>query len=62
VPPPPETIGFDEIPWVVAQLRRGALVRFSRLEELPGDEAAADRKTYRALGVRSQVAVPLVVE
>jgi signal transduction histidine kinase len=62
VPPPPATIGFDEIPWVVAQLRRGLLVRFASLEELPGDGAAVDRQTYRALGVRSQVAVPLVVE
>ena len=62
VPPPPATIAFDDIPWVVAQLRRGALVRFARLEELPADAAAVDRRTYRGLGVRSQVAVPLVVE
>ena len=37
-------------------------VRFSRIEELPDGEAAVDRQTYRRLGVKSQVAVPLTVE
>jgi signal transduction histidine kinase len=60
--PQPVALGFGEIPWSVAQLRRGATVRFSRLEELPGVEAAVDRQTYRRLGVKSQVAIPLTVE
>ena len=46
----------------MAQLQRGATVRFTRLEELPDVEAAVDRQTYRRLGVKSQVAIPLTVE
>jgi C4-dicarboxylate-specific signal transduction histidine kinase len=59
---PPPAAGFEEIPWVAARLRRGELVRFSSLEELPERAAAADRHTYRRLGIKSQVAVPLTVE
>ncbi|MGH7397010.1 MAG: sensor histidine kinase [Candidatus Rokuibacteriota bacterium] len=62
VGPQPSAIGFDEMPWVVTQLRRGDLVRFSNVEELPESEAAVDRQTYRRLGIKSQVAVPLTVE
>ena len=58
----PSAIGFEEIPWVVTRLRRGELVRFSTTDELPAGEAAADRQTYRRLGIKSQVAVPLTVE
>jgi signal transduction histidine kinase len=35
---------------------------FSKIEELPEREAAVDRQTYRRLGIKSQVAVPLTVE
>jgi signal transduction histidine kinase len=62
VGPQPSAIGFEEIPWVVTRLRRGELVRFSRIEELPESDAAVDRQTYRRLGIKSQVAVPLTVE
>ena len=62
VGPQPSAIGFEEIPWVVTRLRRGEPVRFSRIEELPEDDALVDRRTYRRLGVKSQVAVPLKVE
>lgn len=62
VGPQPPAIRFEEIPWVVTRLRRGELVRFSKIEELPESEAAVDRQTYRRLGVKSQVAVPLTVE
>jgi len=58
----PSAIGFEEIPWVVTRLRRGELVRFSTTDELPAGEAAVDRQTYRRLGIKSQVAVPLTVE
>src|SRR5258707_568965 len=60
--PQPVALGFGEIPWTVAQLRRGATVRFTRVGELPEVEAAVDRQTYRRLGVKSQVAIPLTVE
>ena len=62
VGPQPAAIGFEEIPWVVARLRRGELVRFSKIDELPEGDATVDRETYRRLGVKSQVAVPLTVE
>ena len=62
VGPQPPAIAFEEIPWVVTRLRRGELVRFSKVEELPEREAAVDRETYRRLGIKSQVAVPLTVE
>src|SRR6185503_15683367 len=62
VDPQPAALGFDEIPWSVTQLRRGATVRFTRIEDLPASEAAVDRQTYRRLGVKSQVAIPLTVE
>ncbi|HWP74072.1 MAG TPA: GAF domain-containing protein, partial [Methylomirabilota bacterium] len=62
VGPQPEAIGFEEIPWVVTRLRRGELVRFSKIDELPEGDATVDRETYRRLGVKSQVAVPLTVE
>ena len=62
VGPQPSAIGFEEIPWVVTRLRRGELVRFSTTDELPAGEAAVDRQTYRRLGIKSQVAVPLTVE
>jgi signal transduction histidine kinase len=60
--PQPPAIGFEEIPWVVTRLRRGELVRFSKIEELPESEAAVDRQTYRRLGIKSQLAIPLTVE
>ena len=62
VGPQPAAIGFEQIPWVVARLRRGELVRFSKIDELPEGDATVDRETYRRLGVKSQVAVPLTVE
>ena len=62
VDPPPVALGFDEIPWSVTQLRQGETVRFTQIEELPESEAAVDRQTYRRLGVKSQVAIPLTVE
>ena len=47
---PPSTVSLAEIPWVVAQLQRGEVVRFSRIEELPEEAAAVDRRTYLSWG------------
>lgn len=55
-----ERLDVDEFPWVTAQLKRGDVVGFTQLEELP-DEAAVDRRSYLTLRVKSQVAVPLPV-
>jgi signal transduction histidine kinase len=61
VEPAPPAIGLDELPWVVAKLRDGEVVRFSRVEELPAAEAAVDRATYLRLGIQSRLEVPLMV-
>ena len=61
-PQPVAALGLGETPWSVEQLRRGITVRFVRVEELPEVEAAMDRQTYRRLGVKSRVAVPLTME
>ena len=58
----PSTLGFEELPWTVSRLQRGEVVRFSRLDGLPGGPAEVDQRTLRAMGIKSQVAVPLVVE
>jgi signal transduction histidine kinase/ABC-type uncharacterized transport system substrate-binding protein len=59
--PPPAAVRLDELPWVVARLQDGEVVRFSRPEELPEQDAAVDRRTYLGLGVKSLVGVPLLV-
>jgi C4-dicarboxylate-specific signal transduction histidine kinase len=57
----PSTIALDKIPWTAAQLQARIAVRFSRVEELPGAEAAIDRRTYLALGIKSRVEIPLMI-
>jgi GAF domain-containing protein len=57
--PAPPAIAPADMPWAIARLEAGEVVRFSRLDELPADAAARDRLTYGALGIRSQVEVPL---
>jgi signal transduction histidine kinase len=55
----PPAASLAEIPWVVARLQGGEVVRFSKIAELPETDAAVDRRTYLNLGIKSQVAVPL---
>ncbi len=50
----------EGIPWTAAVIQRGDVVAFSRIEDLP-EAAAVDRRTCLALGIKSQVALPLVV-
>src|SRR5206468_1775496 len=45
-------------PWSVERVRRGEIVRFSALDELP-DAAAVDREAFAALGIKSVVGIPL---
>jgi signal transduction histidine kinase len=59
--PRPSTVSLAEIPWAMSQLQAGEVVRFSRVEELPADRAAVDRRTYVKQGIKSQVQVPLKV-
>lgn len=46
-------------PWLTARLRGGAAITLRVPEDLP-DDAAVDRRSYLSLGVRPQVAIPLV--
>jgi signal transduction histidine kinase len=48
----------ERLPWMMARVRAGHEVRISEIAELP-DEAAVDRGSWSALGLRSKVAVPL---
>jgi signal transduction histidine kinase len=55
-----EWMDVGEFPWMTSRLRRGDVVSFSELAELP-DEAAVDRRSYLAHRIKPQVAVPLQV-
>jgi signal transduction histidine kinase len=57
----PSAIALDKVPWTAARLRSGVAVRFSTLDELPAEEAAIDRRTYRALGIKSRIEIPLMI-
>jgi signal transduction histidine kinase len=61
VAPAPAAIALERIPWTSARLQKGIAVRFSGLEELPGEEAAMDRRTYLALGIKSLVEIPVMI-
>jgi signal transduction histidine kinase len=58
----PSAIRLGQFPWVAARVQRGEVVRFSRSEELPEQEAAVDRRTFLTSGITSHVEVPLMVE
>jgi signal transduction histidine kinase len=60
VPPPSPPMRHAELPWSVERIRRGQLVRFSRLYDLPAD-AAVDRETFARMGITSSVALPLIM-
>ena len=47
------------LPWTLERLRAGEIVEFSRLDEIPSD---TDRASYREMGAKSAVVVPLSVE
>jgi signal transduction histidine kinase len=55
---PPQVLDAGEFPWTAEKLRRGQIVRFSRIDELP-EEAAVDRAGYERAGTRSKVSLPL---
>jgi PAS domain S-box-containing protein len=48
-------------PWVASRLQAGHVVAAARLDDLPAT-AETDRRTLVALGTRSFVAVPLIIE
>lgn len=54
----PSLLAVHQLVWTAATLQRGAVVRFSRTDELPA-EAATDRAVYDRLGTRSHLSIPL---
>src|SRR5205814_6316922 len=58
--PVPKTTSSSTFPWVLASMRAGRPLVFSRLDELPS-EAALDRASYASIGLRSHVAIPVSV-
>jgi GAF domain-containing protein len=48
-------------PWSAGQFMRGKSVRFSHLDELP-KEASIDKQTWKRLGAKSHLSVPLFSE
>src|SRR6266536_2848851 len=58
--PVPATTTSYSFPWVLATMRAGKPIVFSRLDELP-PEAHADRRSYEQIGLRSHVALPVLV-
>lgn len=59
VPPFPQTVVDEQLPWYTGKLRRGDVLRFERLpEDLPA-EAAREREYCERSGLKSHVAIPL---
>jgi len=54
------SVDLGRFPWIRSRLGQGEVVRFSRPAALP-EEAATDRQSLGALGIRSLAALPLVV-
>jgi len=55
--PPPHRLSAEmDFPWVTARLRAGELASFQAVEDIPD---ARDRDTYRLVGARSGVVLPL---
>ena len=60
ISPMPMSVNVSDFPWMSARLGQGHVVHFGSASDLPED-AITDRRSVAALGVRSLVAVPLVV-
>ncbi len=54
----PRLMDDEQFPWAAETLRRGQVVRFSRIDELPA-AAALDRANLRRAGTRSKICLPL---
>ena len=54
----PRLMDDEQFPWTAETLRRGQVVQFSRIDELPA-EAALDQANLRRAGTRSKICLPL---
>jgi PAS domain S-box-containing protein len=59
-PQPSERMNQDQYPWARQQLLAGRIIKIASLEEMPA-EAARDRESLRQFGIRSNLALPLLV-
>lgn len=59
---PPLALGVtgDRYPWIRSRLLQGEAVVIASLDDLPGD--AADRANMQAIGIKSNVSLPLTVD
>ncbi|HZV82772.1 MAG TPA: sigma-54 dependent transcriptional regulator, partial [Geobacteraceae bacterium] len=61
IDPVPEQIDISQLfPWAKEKLLRGEYVYYSSLDELP-PEAAVDRLSWQAMGVKSHITIPILV-
>ncbi len=61
---PPTPLGgnlYDPFPWTSNRMAQGETLLVTTLDGLPA-EAAADRETYRNLGVRSFLILPIIIK
>ena len=54
----PRLVDDEQFPWTAETLRRGQVIRFSRIDELPA-AAALDQANLRRAGTRSKICLPL---
>jgi signal transduction histidine kinase len=61
LPPVPRMVMQPHWPWGEIRMRRGEMVVFSRLDDLP-PEAAVDKAAFRSIGLKSHVSIPLRID
>ena len=53
-------LSLDSYPWFAERLRNGETIRVAQMADLP-PQASAERETWQSVGIRSLIAIPLVV-
>ena len=61
LPPMPRMVVHPLWPWCEIRMRRGEMVVFSHLDDLP-PEAAVDKAAFRNIGLKSHVSIPLQID
>jgi signal transduction histidine kinase len=60
-PPAPRVITRDQLPWYIAQVRSGEVLRFARVPDDVPPEAVREREFALATGMKSHLVIPLKV-
>lgn len=61
LPPVPRMVVHPRWPWSEIRMRRGEMLVFSHLDDLP-PEAAVDKAAFRSIGLKSHVSIPLRID